>query len=240
VSVTSSKAGYLGVEQSEENKESILFAGDEASEGSGIEDDVVGHSCDLLMDSSPQVVVMCGKKISKRTLGVCAAAFCGIWGGSIMVPMHFAPNDDRGMGYTISFAIGASLVNLALWLLRYLFNVCKVRSFQRAYHILPSFHLRKMWFAGGLSGTLWSIANFFSLLSVKHLGEGVGYSVTQSSMIVAGLWGIFYYREIVGAGMIGKWFASVFMTVSGILLLSYEHHEGIGGHGTPFHGKGHE
>ena len=32
-----------------------------------------------------------GRKISKRTLGICAAIFRGCWGGSMIVPMHWAP-----------------------------------------------------------------------------------------------------------------------------------------------------
>jgi len=57
------------------------------------------------------------------------------------------------------------------------------------------------------------------------LGEGVGYSVVQASMLVSGLWGIFYYKEIEGRETISKWFLSASITVLGILLLSYEHHE---------------
>jgi glucose uptake protein GlcU len=94
-----------------------------------------------------------------------------------------------------------------------------------AYDALPSLHIPTLWLAGGISGTLWSIGNFFSILSVEHLGEGVGYSVVQAAMLVSGLWGIFYFREITDTMAIMKWFVSAGLTVSGILLLSYEHHE---------------
>lgn len=36
-------------------------------------------------------VVFCGRKVSQRKLGMAAAVFNGAWGGSIMVPMKFAP-----------------------------------------------------------------------------------------------------------------------------------------------------
>jgi hypothetical protein len=36
-------------------------------------------------------IPFCGKKMSKRKLGLAAAFFNGAWGGSIMVPMKFAP-----------------------------------------------------------------------------------------------------------------------------------------------------
>jgi len=83
----------------------------------------------------------------------------------------------------------------------------------RAYKALPPLHIRIMWLAGGVSGTLWSIGNFFSMISVEYLGEGVGYSVVQSAMLVSGLWGIFYFREVVGVATISKWFFSAFLTV---------------------------
>jgi hypothetical protein len=34
--------------------------------------------------------VICGYKVEKRMLGILAAVFNGLWGGSILVPMHFS------------------------------------------------------------------------------------------------------------------------------------------------------
>jgi hypothetical protein len=42
-------------------------------------------------------------------------------------------------------------------------------------------------------------------------------------MLISGLWGIFYYREITNKVTIVKWFLSAGVTVVGILFLSYEH-----------------
>jgi glucose uptake protein GlcU len=81
-----------------------------------------------------------------------------------------------------------------------------------------------MWLMGGSSGLLWSTGNIFSMISVRHLGEGVGYSVCQAAMLISGLWGIYYFREVVRQESIVKWFASALLTVCGILLLSYQHH----------------
>jgi len=55
------------------------------------------------------------------------------------------------------------------------------------------------------------------------LGQGVGYSLTQTQVLVSGLWGIYYYEEISDKAMIRGWFASAGITVAGILWLSYEH-----------------
>ena len=81
-----------------------------------------------------------------------------------------------------------------------------------------------MWLPGGISGLLWSIGNYFSLISVLYLGEGVGYPLVQTSILVSGLWGIFYFKEVQGYEQISKWLMSSLLTIFGILLLSYEHH----------------
>jgi hypothetical protein len=60
---------------------------------------------------------------------------------------------------------------------------------------------------------------------VMQLGEGVGYPLVQTSILISGLWGIFYYKEVQGIERISKWLLSSMLTVAGIILLSYEHHE---------------
>jgi glucose uptake protein GlcU len=200
------------------------------------------------VDSHPAqhaAVVFLGCKLTRRQAGMLAALFCGVWGGSITAPMAYAPPEARGTRYLASFAIGSSAVNFGMWVLRYLYMVrvlyrdqlrmgggggfapvrpAVVPLLLAAYHALPSFHLRVMWLPGGLAGLLWSIGNFFSLISVFYLGEGVGYPLVQTSILISGLWGLFYYKEVTGLERRAKWFASSLLTICGILLLSYEHH----------------
>jgi Transmembrane family, TMEM144 of transporters len=166
-------------------------------------------------------------KLSRRQVGIALAVFNGCYGGSIMVPLKFCPDPaiTNGIGYVWSFSIGAMVVTTALWIIRYLWVLNETGSVKGAYQALPSLHLQEMWKPGGLSGLLWSIGNLFSILAVDYLGEGVGYCVCQASMLVSGLWGIFYFQEVKGAPIIFRWFLSALLTVSGILLLSYEHHE---------------
>lgn len=186
------------------------------------------QAVDYSEEETPHVVFCWGfLRLQERTLGILAAlVVTGIWGGSIMVPMQFAPNVDKGLPFLTSFAIGATLVTLSFWLLRYL-CLCHKHSysFSTAYRALPSFHFKKMWPYGCGCGLLWSIGNFFSIVAVENLGEGVGYSACQASMLVSGLWGIFYFKEIEGTDAILKWYASASITALGIILLSYEHHE---------------
>ena len=163
-------------------------------------------------------------KISKRYLGMASAAFCGLYGGSVMAPMKYSTANAKGTHYLLSFAIGSAMVNIALWIFRYFYYVYHYQSWTEAYYQLPSFHLRKMWLVGSTSGIIWSIGNFFSLISVFYLGEGVGYPLVQTSILISGLWGLFYFKEIQGTDRITKWLLSSVMTVCGILLLSFEHH----------------
>lgn len=129
----------------------------------------------------------------------------------------------EGLGYVISFAIGATAVLLIMWMLRFGYHLAREQSFAKAKNHLPGLHLRVMWLPGGLAGLLWSVGNIASMLSVVNLGEGVGYSIVQAQMLVAGLWGLLYYREVQGTRAIAAWFSCACVTVAGILFLSHEH-----------------
>lgn len=129
----------------------------------------------------------------------------------------------EGLGYVISFAIGATLVLILMWIIRFSYHLAREQSFVGAKNQLPGLHFQVMWLPGGIAGLLWSIGNISSMLSVVNLGEGVGYSIVQAQMLVAGLWGILYYREIRGARTIAAWFSCACVTIAGILFLSHEH-----------------
>lgn len=165
-----------------------------------------------------------GIDVSTRQMGLLIAGFGSIWGGSVMVPLHYAGESAQGLGFVFSFAMGATLVNAMVWV------VCFLDALRRhgcdcgaAISSLPKLHLSKLILPGSLSGTLWSIGNMASMISVTFLGEGVGYSMTQSAMLISGLWGIFFFKEIKSPAKIRAWLASACLTISGILLLSYNH-----------------
>ncbi|KAL7552114.1 hypothetical protein ACHAWF_015323 [Thalassiosira exigua] len=153
------------------------------------------------------------------------ALFNGLWGGTNMIPLHFAAHDGYGgPSYVISFACGSMIVTIGIWVLRFLYELyVHDGAIVKAYHALPSFHVRQMWLQGALSGILYSTGNFMCIISVTYLGQGVGYSFTQSSMLISGLWGIYRFKEIEGRDRIFKWLLSASVAVTGILWLSYEH-----------------
>ena len=78
-----------------------------------------------------------------------------------------------------------------------------------------------MWMHGFLAGFLWSLGKLCSLIAVSVLGQGVGVSFVQSSMLVSGLWGI-SFGEIKGFDRIMKWLLSSFMAITGIVWISFE------------------
>ena len=124
---------------------------------------------------------------SRRRYGLAAAIFNGAWGGSITVPMKFAPLEAKGTGFIFSFSIGASIVTALLWILRFLNSYRQTKNVRKSYNALPSKHFSTMWKPGCLSGLMWSVGNMASLISVQNLGVGAGYSLTQASMLCSGL-----------------------------------------------------
>jgi len=168
-------------------------------------------------------VIFCGVMVNRRNLGIMCAIFSGLWGGSIMAPMHYATEKTNGISYTISFAIGAAIITSLIWLLRYFYYFYQERKVLKAYNRLPSFHFKTMWLPGGAAGLLWSIGNLGSIISVDSLGEGVGYPLVQASMLISGIWGIFWYKEVDSYCKIVMWLMSAVSTLIGLIWLSFEH-----------------
>lgn len=177
-------------------------------------------------NASKRITLFEGRiNLSKRQVGIIASLFNGLWGGTNMIPLHFAAHDGYGgPSYVISFACGSVIVTVWIWVMRFLFELHRLDcSASKAYHALPSFYFQQMWLPGALSGLLYSSGNFMCIISVTYLGQGVGYSFTQTSMLISGLWGIFFFKEIEGRERILKWLFSALIAVAGILGLSYEH-----------------
>jgi len=161
---------------------------------------------------------------SKYHIGLFMAVVNGVLAATIMVPLHYAPpNTTQGVGYSMSFGIAAVLVVGLFWILRLSYLSFKSSSIQKGYKLLPSFHIRVMWRAGLTSGLLYSVGNLFGIISIQHLGNFMGYSLNQSSLIISGLWGLLYYKEIPGKTNTIGFFLSSLVVFVGILLMGREH-----------------
>jgi len=157
-----------------------------------------------------------GPDVAAKTsvaLGISAALFNGVWGGSNLVPSKYAPL--HGIDFVISFATGAAIANVAL-IIVFVFYIKLIKGGE-----LPSPHFRTMAFPGFISGTLWSGGNFCSLYVVNNIGQGIGNSLIQSSVICSGLWGILLYREMSGRPLI-YWSFFCAVCLGGVCLLALE------------------
>lgn len=116
------------------------------------------------------------------------------------------------------------MVNIALWLLLIGYYMYQKKGvMQEALECLPDWHFSELWLPGLLAGSFYSLGNFASIVAVTYLGQAVGFSFCQCQILVSGLWGILYYKEITGREVIAKWFLSAVVTIVGIIWLSYEH-----------------
>lgn len=179
--------------------------------------------------------------LTPRQAGICMAVMNGLFGGCSLVPLHYAKKQGfQGLTYIPSFGLGSFVANIALWSLYFCWTYQQQR---RHYHsqpeqeiaattttsiwkssveLMPSFHWSVLWKRGLLAGFLLSIGMIFSILATGALGQGVGNSLVQLKILISGLWGIFYYKEIQNKRSIKLWFLSACICVSGILGLSYQ------------------
>ena len=74
------------------------------------------------------------------------------------------------------------------------------------------------------TGVLWSIGNLGSIYASQYLGLAVGFSLTQTCLVVAGIWSIALLRELRGLIPIGLWGASALVVLGGAALLSFFGH----------------
>ena len=162
-------------------------------------------------------------KTTNRLWGILGASIDGIYGGSVMVPLHYAHN-SQGLAFLPSFAIGCSTILMLAWIVRWYWASRQTGgSWYRAWHQLPSLHITTVGPYAILAGLIWSVGNVACILSVQFLGQGLGYSIVQSQLLIAGLWGVVYYKEIDNSSQIRLWFVSALVTVIGIVILSQQH-----------------
>lgn len=198
-----------------------------------VAEDEVSIEDEERIDQNPQesettVVLFNGYlSLTERQCGILGAAFNGIMTGGSLIPLHYAAEEGfGGAKYFPSFGVGAMIANIVLWLLVYIVCCCRDavhgKSLQRTFEELPKWHFRALWLPALLAGLLLSLAMFSTILAITYLGQGVGNSIVQSKILVSGLWGIFWYKEVIGAKTIAKWFASAGVCMIAIIWLSLE------------------
>jgi hypothetical protein len=119
--------------------------------------------------------------------------------------------------YMISFGVGCAIVTpfyfamLALW----------QRGIQ--HKELPSLEFPVMKIYGTLAGVIWFAAYICQQCAVDTGGQGaMGPANSASHLIVAGVWGLLYYREMKERAQILCWVLSAAWTITFVILLSNE------------------
>jgi glucose uptake protein len=75
--------------------------------------------------------------------------------------------------------------------------------------------------SGLLSGIIWSVANFSSLMAIANVGLSVGFPLSQMSLLVATLWGVFYFREASGKNQKIRILAGALLMLFGVFALAF-------------------
>jgi glucose uptake protein len=75
--------------------------------------------------------------------------------------------------------------------------------------------------SGLLSGVIWSVANFSSLMAIINVGLSIGFPLSQMSLLVATLWGVFYFKEIDGKSQKIKILAGALLMLFGMFALAF-------------------
>ena len=165
--------------------------------------------------------------LTKRQCGILGAVFNGIMTGGSLIPLHYAAEEGfGGAKFFPSYGVGAMIANTIMWLLLYLYCLAKGffngKSVTHVLESMPGWYFRELWFPALAAGLMLSFAMFSTILAITYLGQGVGNSIVQSKILVSGLWGIFWYKEVVGAKTVAKWFASAGICMVAIIWLSWE------------------
>merc|ERR1711939_1301403 len=93
---------------------------------------------------------------------------------------------------------------------------------------LPSIELPVMKIYGFLAGAVW-FAAYICQQAATDIGGGgaMGPAASAFKLIVAGLWGILYYREIRGPAKITCWLLCAAWTTTFVILLGSELEKGV-------------
>jgi len=147
----------------------------------------------------------------------------GLFNGSLMVPMQCFQQgcDAIGIGAYEGDILAplAFLPSLALGILAVL-PVFFALHFRRVLLAgrLPNFHFSAVALPGFLTGMFWGMGNFDAMFATVYLGQTIGYPLTQCCLILNGLWGILYYKEIQGAQPIGLFVLASIIIIVGAAL----------------------
>ena len=164
-----------------------------------------------------------GSKSGARVAGLVAALLVGVFGGSILVPSSFLVElqpEYKGLGalaFLPSFGFGSFMGSALLTCIWYA-TASSLPQHGDARAVLGNC---KTLLAGMASGLVWNLGNFCQLVAqqVYHVPYGVAYPILQAALVVAGLLGIFVFRELQDRAAVTAFFISSVIVIAGAVLL---------------------
>eukprot|EP00930_Biecheleria_cincta_P073780 TRINITY_DN61068_c0_g1_i1.p1 TRINITY_DN61068_c0_g1~~TRINITY_DN61068_c0_g1_i1.p1 ORF type:complete len:374 (+),score=51.34 TRINITY_DN61068_c0_g1_i1:45-1124(+) len=156
-----------------------------------------------------------GTNVSDRLMGLASAASVGIFGGSVLVPFKFIPQDSAGLRAVPSFGVGALIVGIMV-------TAAYSCLFRKGPRHEESGSTRQALLFGILSGITWNAGNLCSIVAQEpptSLPYGIAYPILQCAMVFGGMLGIFVFREIQGLAVAIFWLGATIL-VLGVVVLS--------------------
>eukprot|EP00811_Abedinium_folium_P007114 NODE_16563_length_988_cov_2.192799.p1 GENE.NODE_16563_length_988_cov_2.192799~~NODE_16563_length_988_cov_2.192799.p1 ORF type:complete len:214 (-),score=50.28 NODE_16563_length_988_cov_2.192799:140-781(-) len=176
-----------------------------------------------------QEEVLLGAPAIGKVRGALIAASVGLLNGSLMMPMQCFSKGCHGIGvqaypggelasiaFLPSLSIGLICVQPALFLVYFLLYFRPNGS--GAPWRYPNFNVKVVALPGLLTGMFWGMGNFAAMFATVYLGQTVGFPLTQCCLVINGLWGILYYKEITGNLAIGLFILAGLVIIAGAVL----------------------
>lgn len=70
-----------------------------------------------------------------------------------------------------------------------------------------------------LAGVIWNIGNLLSIIAVSLIGLAKGFPLTQSAVLIAVLWGLFYFKEITSRKQVTQVLIGAVILLLGVIIL---------------------
>lgn len=149
---------------------------------------------------------------SKKAIGLVTAVIVGFFGGSVLVPASYAPEDLSGLRILPSFGIGALVAGLLVSGTYWLFagGPRTLREELRCQVVCN----------GMFAGVLWNLGNVCQVIAqdTYNVPYGTAYPLLQCALLFGGLWGIYWFKEVQGEAVLFFWVGAVLL-VGGVVLL---------------------
>ena len=72
-----------------------------------------------------------------------------------------------------------------------------------------------------LSGIIWSLGNLLGVIAVSLIGLSKGFPITQSAVLIAVLWGLFYFKEITQQKQRMQVLVGAIILLIGVIILGF-------------------